>query len=81
MTTNEKFDQIYQTLVHENAGDMEVERKKAKVENRHNIIILTIIILINVVIDYEIIKLYDFHDVRRNDRNFYSYISYNIYAN
>lgn len=59
MTTEEKFNQIYQTIVNENADDMEVARGEAQVENRHNMIILTVIILINIALNYGFYKLTD----------------------
>ena len=59
MTTDEKFNEIYQTRVNENADDMEIARGEAQVENRHNYMILTVIILINIAINYGIYKLID----------------------
>ena len=59
MTTDEKFNQIYQAIVDENVDDMELARGEARVENRHNMIILAVIILINIVLDYGFYKLTD----------------------
>ena len=49
MATEEKFNQIYQTIVSENTEDMEIARGEARVENRHNMFVLAIIIIINIV--------------------------------
>ena len=57
MVMNEKFNQIYQAIVNENADYMEQARKEAKVENRHNMIILTVIILINLALNYGFYKI------------------------
>lgn len=48
MVTEEKFNQIYQKIVNENVDNMEVARKEAQMEQKHNMFILIVIILINV---------------------------------
>lgn len=50
MTTDDKFNQIYQSILAENADAMELARKEAKTENRHNIIEVTAVILISMFI-------------------------------
>lgn len=50
MAIDEKFDEIYQTMVKENADDMEIARREAQAENKHNHMIITVIILINIVL-------------------------------
>ena len=50
MSKEERFEKIYRQIVNKNNEDMEHEREEAKVENRHNIIILAIIILIEIAI-------------------------------
>lgn len=52
MTTDEKFNQIYQTIVNENTDNMELARREARSENRYNMIVLTIIIIINIALNY-----------------------------
>ena len=47
MTTEEKFDQIYQRIVDENVNDMEVVRREAQLENRHEHITIIVITIIN----------------------------------
>ena len=61
MTTEEDFNKIYQQIVNKNDEAMEVERKEAKVENRHNRLILVIIFLIDFLIVcwlYKLIKYF-----------------------
>lgn len=50
METEEKFNQIYQAIIKENAEDMEGERKDAQREKKYNIFVWSIIIVINIVI-------------------------------
>lgn len=57
MTMDEKFNQIYQTIVNKNADALELARREAQSENRHNMAILTIIIIINIALDYGLYKL------------------------
>ena len=59
MTTDEKFNQIYQAIVDENADDMELARREAQVESRHLEIIFAVIVLINIVLNYIFYKLTD----------------------
>ncbi len=58
MTTEEKFDQIYQRIVDENVNDMEVVRREAQLENRHEHITIIVITIINIVINYGIYILF-----------------------
>ena len=57
MVTEEKFNEIYQKIVKENADDMEMAREEARVEKRHNMYILIVIILITIALSYGIYKL------------------------
>lgn len=59
MTTDEKFNQIYQAIVDENADDMELARREAQVESRHFEIIFAVIVLINIALNYVFYKLTD----------------------
>lgn len=57
MSEEEKFNQIYEQLVNQNADEMEFARGRAKVENRYNILILLIIVIINILLNFGIYKL------------------------
>lgn len=57
MISNEKFDEIYQKIINENAEEMELARKEAQVENRNNNIVLVIIVVVNIIINYLFFKL------------------------
>lgn len=50
METEEKFNEIYQKIVNQNANNMEIARKEAKSERKNNHIILAGILIINIVI-------------------------------
>lgn len=52
METDEKFNQIYQKIVNENADEIEQVRKKAQKESKNNEIILGVIIILNLIIGY-----------------------------
>ena len=58
MSKDEKFNQIYKKILNENTYYMETARENAKAEKIRNYIILTVIIIIDVVIIREIIKLF-----------------------
>lgn len=65
METDEKFNQIYQKIVNEDADEIEQARKKAQKESKNNEIILGVIIILNLIIgcifyyilDYQVIAL------------------------
>ena len=57
MTMDEKFNQIYQTIVNKNADALELARREAQSEYRYYMTILTIIAMINIALDYGLYKL------------------------
>ena len=50
MSKEDKFEKIYQQLINKNNEDMEHERGEARVENRYNLLIIAIVILIEIAI-------------------------------
>ena len=57
MDIEKRFDKTYEEIVNEYDNVMELSRKDAKVENKHNMLILVIIVLINIIINCLIYKL------------------------
>lgn len=57
MSNEGKFDQTYNKIVDEYNNIMEISRKEAKVENRYNLLILAVIVVINIVLDVMFYKL------------------------
>ena len=57
MSKEERFDKIYQDIVKADNEYMEESRKKAKIENRHNICIFIIMLLVNLIINIWVFKL------------------------
>ena len=57
MSKEDRFEKIYKKIVDEYNNIMELSRKDAKVENKYNILILLVIVIINIFLNLGIYKL------------------------